>query len=153
MTLPFRLPKTETLVTKGKCIAVTRRRAGMGLDPAFPVDEDTIHIAIKRWLETVLPTAIVLHVPNDGKRSEAAGARLKRLGMLAGWPDLTVMLPAEERVFLLEVKNQSGVLSSDQRACHAMLRARRIPVAVVRSIDDARIAIRGWGIETRETAP
>lgn len=113
--------------------------------------EEAVHVAIKEWLELVLPTAIVIHVPNN-PRSATSGARLKRMGMIAGWPDLTVMLPEGARTFCLEVKAAKGALSPKQRAVHDLLTAKRIPVGVVRSIEEARSFIAGIGITTRESA-
>jgi hypothetical protein len=128
---------------------ISTRAQGRVREAGEKVAEEAIHVAIKEWLEAVLPNAIVIHVPN-APRSKIAGARLKRMGMIAGWPDLTVMVGDGAKTFCLEVKVARGSLSKDQRAVHDMLAAKRIPVATVRSIDEARAFVSGLGITTRE---
>jgi hypothetical protein len=142
----------ETLITKGRRITVVRRKPrGLGLDHAFPVDEDQIHVSIKEWLETVLPSAEIHHSPNGGQRSKAEGAKFKRLGTRLGRPDLEVNLP-EGRTVFFEVKTQVGAVSEEQRDCITRLKRLGFPVAVVRSIDETRTALRSFGVATREAA-
>lgn len=131
---------------------MARRGASrLSLDTAFPTDEATIHRSIRQWLGVVLPEAMVIHIPNEGKRSESEGARQKALGLTPGMPDLMILMPGERTIFL-EVKNQSGRLRPEQKAVCAELERMRYPVAVVRSIEEARAALRGFGVETREAA-
>ncbi len=40
-----------------------------------------------------LPRVVYWHVPNEGKRSKAAGARLKKEGMRPGVSDWSILLP------------------------------------------------------------
>ena len=74
---------------------------------------------------------------------------MKWQGVLAGVPDL-VIVTSGGRVHFLEVKTEAGRLSADQRAVHERLVALGTPAAIVRSIDDARLAFAAWGIGTRE---
>ena len=113
--------------------------------------ETPIHIAIVEYLRIVLPGALVWHTPNGGNRSKREAAELKRMGVLAGILDLTI-LTHEGELFFLEVKDGRGVLSVSQRAFGAFLDAARIPWMVVRSVDDARRALSLFGIQTREAA-
>jgi len=92
---------------------------------------------------------MVFAVPNGGLRSKAEAARLKWTGVVAGVPDLAVVAPGG-RVFFLEVKTEAGRLSADQRAVHDRLVALGTPAAIVRSIDEARLAFAAWGLQTRE---
>jgi hypothetical protein len=84
------------------------------------------------------------HVPNAGKRTVVAGRRLREEGMVAGFPDLIVWAKFP-RVGFIEVKAAKGRLSEAQEREIAQLRADGFPVAVVRSVDDALMAVRGWG--------
>ncbi|MFN8992433.1 MAG: VRR-NUC domain-containing protein [Pseudomonadota bacterium] len=108
--------------------------------------EDAIHIAIRAAL--VLHGVRSRHAANDGKRSIASAMRLKRLGMVAGDPDLRVWmprLPGWPLVGFLEVKSATGRLTPAQQEEIAALRADGFPVAVVRSVDEALAALREWG--------
>jgi hypothetical protein len=95
---------------------------------------------------------LVFHPANEGKRSKAEGARLKALGLTPGIPDLCLIAPVG-RVFFIEVKTPRGSLSPEQVAIHSWLTAIGVPCAVCRSINDARLALKEWGIPTREHDP
>lgn len=108
--------------------------------------EDAIHIAIRdalRW-----HGIRSRHAANDGKRSIAAAMRLKRLGMVAGDPDLRIWMPRRPEpplVGFLEVKSATGRVTPAQQDEIAALRDDGFPVAVVRSVDEALAALREWG--------
>jgi hypothetical protein len=52
-----------------------------------PREEDE-QIAVVQWCDIVgIP---VIHVPNEGKRSPSMGAKLKRMGLRSGVPDLFI---------------------------------------------------------------
>ena len=70
---------------------------------------------------------------------------------MPGIPDLAIIIPGG-RIHFIEVKTGAGRLSPDQCAVHDRLVALGTPAAVVRSIDDARLAFAVWGIPTREAS-
>lgn len=143
----------STIYRKGKpSVAVVRKRGSFGLDTAFPADEATIHISVFSWLRTVLPGAIIFHVPNGGVRSKAEAAQFKRLGVLAGVPDLTILTKCGRTLFV-EVKSQSGRLSPDQVAFRDFCIAAAIPHAVVRSVEETRNFLSANDVRTREDTP
>jgi len=107
--------------------------------------------AIVEWIRTVAPDLIVFHPPNGGLRGKAEAGRLKWIGTLAGIPDL-VVLGQDGQVWLIEVKAEHGVLSTEQREIRDRCIAMRIPFVVARNIDDVRKAFSIWGISTREAA-
>ena len=73
---------------------------------------------------------------NRGSRKGVVdGARRKAMGQLAGMPDL--MIAVRGRVAFMEVKTPSGRVSPAQKSVHENLSAQGLPVAVVRSVDDA----------------
>lgn len=39
---------------------------------------------------------MLIHIPNEGKRSPRAGAELKRMGLKKGFPDLQLLVPNKE---------------------------------------------------------
>jgi hypothetical protein len=66
-------------------------------------------------------------------------------GVHAGWPDIEI-LPGNGRVCFMEVKAPKGRLSEAQRGLLNWMIAVGYDVAVVRSVDDARAALRAWGL-------
>lgn len=52
---------------------------------------------------------LMIHIPNEGKRSKAEGARLKRIGLRPGVPDLILPIPKNGKGGLfIELKRQKG---------------------------------------------
>ncbi len=120
------------------------------------MNERAIHGAILAWLRAVLPGALVLHPPNsldmggDPRAKAIAQARAKRMGMVPGAPDLLVLSGG---VFVaLEVKREGAYAKPDQRAVGARIEANGGHWRVVRSVEDAREALRDAGIQTREVS-
>jgi hypothetical protein len=101
------------------------------------------------FIRTVAPQVLLFHCPNGGYRTPAESARFKWQGVLAGIPDLILVLPGG-RVRFIEVKTATGRLSPAQREIHGLLVALGSPPAVCRSIDDVRRALVAWGVVTRE---
>ncbi len=120
---------------------VERRRDGNA--------EARIQAAIVEWIRVCAPQTVVFAIPNGGLRGKAEAARLKWCGVLPGIPDLAVLAP-DGNAFFLEVKTPDGYLSAEQRKMFDQLVALGINAAVVRSVEDVRMAFRAWGIKTRE---
>ena len=111
--------------------------------------EARIQAAVVAWIRWCAPQTMVFAIPNGGLRGKAEAARLRWTGVQAGIPDLAVLAPVG-KVFFLEVKAPDGRLSADQAEIFHRLVALGISTAIVRSIEDVRIAFNAWGIETRE---
>lgn len=111
-------------------------------------EEDTIQAAIVDWLRLVLPNAIVAHIHNN-PRSKIDGARLKRMGLVAGAPDLLVCLHGGRGLFI-EVKAPKGRVEPEQHAFANDCLVIGWSWFVARSIDDVRLAFRALGVPTRE---
>lgn len=115
--------------------------------------EDAIQADIVAYLRNVLPTAIVAHVKNQGNRGGRLGAidgaRGKKLGVVAGMPDLMVLVEPG-KTFFFEVKDRTGYASMAQQYLWQKLRTIGFECALVRSVDEARNALKAWGIRTRE---
>jgi VRR-NUC domain len=114
-------------------------------------DEAAIQASIVAWARLIAPDVLIFAVPNGGYRTPREAALMKWTGVLAGVPDLGII--ADGRAFFLEVKTAKGRLSDAQQEIIPKLEAIGAPVALVRSIDDARDAFAKWGIQTRESAP
>jgi hypothetical protein len=105
--------------------------------------------AIVEYVRWVAPHIIIWAVPNGGLRTKSEAARLKWTGVLAGVPDLTLVLP-NWRCAFWETKTLRGRLSSDQLAIRAKLERLGHCWAVVRDIDDARRGLAELGVATCE---
>ena len=81
--------------------------------------ESAIQTQLVQWLKA---KGITFHVGLEGaKRHVHEQARLKRLGMQAGHPDITLFL-AGGRVVFVELKGKNGSLSPKQKIRHDELR-------------------------------
>lgn len=91
--------------------------------------EDNIQIACVEYFKLQYPALIIHHSPNGGKRAVKInkngtkycpeGTRFKKLGVLAGYPDITII--AVDRVIFVELKEPKGTLSPAQKIVHAKL--------------------------------
>lgn len=90
------------------------------------------------------------HSPNGSKlhgtptQRQMTGARLKRAGTRAGYPDLT-LYASQGRVGHLELKSDKGGLSDSQKDVKAILEGLGHHYAVIRHTDDVTEALREWG--------
>jgi hypothetical protein len=116
--------------------------------------EHQIHASILKYLRAVLPHGwLVMHVPNGGSRNPIEGARMKALGVVAGWPDISIYGGGHNsggQAFFMEVKSAKGRLSNCQHQIIDRLKDMGFPVAVVRSIDDAQRLVAEWGLPSRQ---
>ena len=135
----------------GKAPSRKPARVRIGDAARIAENETTIHIDILRYLRAVLPDAMIWHAPNGGLRSKREAEKLQRMGVTAGIPDLIAWLPGGT-MLALEVKTSKGRLSPDQKVVHEWMRSHGYRVAVVRSIDETREALKVWRIWTREAA-
>lgn len=112
--------------------------------------EYAIQLAIRSWLSAHRIDTV--HVPNgmavagNSRQRSAHIAKMKRAGMLSGFPDLILFprhLPGSIAFF--EVKAEGGRTTPAQEACIVWLESLSHKVAVVRSIEDARCALEAWG--------
>lgn len=124
-------------------VHATRKRDGN--------NEARIQASIVSFVRVVAPNCIVAHIPNGGLRSKREAARLKWVGVTAGFPDLILLSPSG-RAYFIEVKTDTGRLSTEQSDFHSRLNILGFQCAIVRSIDDARLALKAWNIPTNETA-
>lgn len=105
--------------------------------------EFEIQKSIVRYLE--LRKILYFAIPNGELRSKATGAKLKRMGVKAGVPDLFICHPSRDSYGLfLEIKSSSGRLSQQQTVWFDELEARNYRVEIVRSLDEAIEIVRAY---------
>ena len=111
--------------------------------------ESAIQRDIVAYLRAVLPqTHRVIAIPNGARRTANGFAANAVAGLTKGAPDLQII--GKGRCYLIEVKRARGQLSQDQQCFKEWCATTGTPFAVCRSVQDVRIAIEHWGLETRE---
>ena len=95
--------------------------------------EHKIQVSIIEWLRW--HKFFCFAIPNGGNRNAVTGAILKKEGVLAGCPDLQVILDNGKSIFL-EVKTEKGVQQSTQKDFQKELEKRGHEYYIVRSLED-----------------
>ena len=83
--------------------------------------EAAIQKAVIAWCRERPLFALAFHVNNEGRKTIGQAMEDRRLGTLAGVPDLCIPLP-EGRVVWMELKTSKGVLTNQQKAFHSEMR-------------------------------
>tara|TARA_X000001388_G_scaffold18724_1_gene12097 strand:+ start:570 stop:932 length:363 start_codon:yes stop_codon:yes gene_type:complete len=96
--------------------------------------------------EILLPEVLITCFPSGGG-GRVRGAKLKKMGLSSGWPDLQLVYKA--KFYGLEVKTPIGRLSPAQSELHTKLIQQGVKVAVVRSEKDAIQQIIKWRLHKR----
>jgi hypothetical protein len=98
--------------------------------------EKTLTINANKYLQifSKAKSLIILHIPNEGKRSMQYGASLKKQGMIPGAPDFVCV--GKKRTIFIELKTEKGRLSDAQKRFQEACNDKEIPFIVCRSIED-----------------
>lgn len=114
-------------------------------------DEAALQASVVAFVRTAAPDLVVMSIPNGLHTTKRQASLARWTGMLAGAPDLAVVLP-DARVAWWELKTGTGRLSREQNELHLQFAGLGHPVIIIRSIEDARDELRRLGIRTREAA-
>jgi hypothetical protein len=111
--------------------------------------EDDLHVSVYQALRVLCPNdAVVNSWDLANAKSAIEGARKRRKGCLAGWPDLCVAW--RSRLVLIELKrSRYGVISATQRTLHARLEEAGFPVTICTSVQDVLETVSRAGIPLR----
>ena len=147
------LPQTEWPKRRSLQSVVRERRKKVPT-----IDEDHFHYQVAKLLNhAIAPAGLAsqdgvawVSIENRGHKSIWEGARNKKRGVCAGFPD--VLIQWAGRVFYIELKTPIGVVSPSQAEMHAALRAAGAPVAVARSLDEVVGFLRAQQIPHRAVA-
>lgn len=110
--------------------------------------EARIQAACVEYVRLVAPQVTILHVPNGGPGRSLS--RLVWMGMIVGFTDL-ILIDEHCLVYVAEVKDADSPLGDDQIIFRDYCRARKIPWALWRSVNDAANSLAAWAIKTRES--
>jgi hypothetical protein len=107
--------------------------------------EFRLHCVIADYLRLQCrPEVWWTHIANGENRSKITGARLKRMGVAPGAPDILFVFPYSRCAFL-EIKAGRGRPSENQKAVFDHFYKWRVDYAVVRSLDEAKAVLEQWG--------
>ena len=108
-------------------------------------EESDIQQAVIEWAEVCKHKEILKHLhhsPNGGARSESEGARFKREGVKAGYPDLVLNVSKQGyNGLFIEMKTPKGRLSKEQKEWRDFLIKEGNSWHLCRSFDEARKVI------------
>jgi len=91
-----------------------------------------------------LPTWRWSHFPAGEHRDVRTGARLKRMGLQKGWPDIVLINPAG-LFHGLELKRRGETLTDEQQDFRVWCCRFGVPHSVAYSFDDAFAVLSAWG--------
>lgn len=101
--------------------------------------EDDLQETIVRWFDIAYPSLkkCLVCVPNGGKRNAIEAARLKRMGVRAGFPDLIFIKPNKTYPYMgIELKTPKGRQSDFQKQYETYFSQLGAKYVVVRSVDE-----------------
>ena len=103
----------------------------MSLSPI--TKESDIQIACNQLLNYLANTHYFrhFHVPNEGKRSVSYHAKMKKMGLRSGCPDIIIEYP-QGRVLYIELKTKKGRLSDNQKLWAVQSKALGTPHFIVK---------------------
>ena len=103
------------------------------------ISEETIHKTVMEWVRLhPMLKGLVLHFPNEGRRTKRFGGLLKELGMRAGVVDLLIAMPRHGYGGAwLELKSANGILSPLQKQFLEDMSQQNYFTAVCWSINEA----------------
>lgn len=136
-------PLYREQVDKGKVTKMLRRREEATAAQAGKT-EDGEQEAIVSWCE--LNRIQVVHIPNEGKRSQAYGARMKRLGTQKGFPDMFFPYPVGNMhgLFIELKRDGKSRVSTEQREWLRRLNANGYLAMVCYGADEAIRTIKNY---------
>ena len=102
-------------------------------------EEDRLQAMLVKYVRLQYPSAIILHVPNEGKRTKWENARLKYIGVLYGFPDLVLLY--KQRTILIELKTAKGKLQDNQTEVHERLTKNGFIVHIIRDFENGKAII------------
>jgi hypothetical protein len=114
------------------------------------ISEETIHKTVMQWVN-LQPSlkGLVLHIPNEGRRTERFGRLLKAMGMRPGVLDLFIMMGRHDYYGAwIELKSKNGSLSNAQKLFIKDAEVQNYFTDVCFSIEDAIHTIKWYCLES-----
>lgn len=107
--------------------------------------EQQLQQQVAGFIRKAYPGLLWWHTPNQSGRRDAArlGKILKSMGVLAGVPDLTIILPTGHAAFI-ELKAGKGKLTEGQEAFRDKCQSVGCFWAEARSLEEVAEALHRW---------
>ena len=109
--------------------------------------ESILQASIFETIKLVLSKDVLITCFPSGGGGKIRGARLKKMGLSIGWPDLQLIHKGQ--YYGLEVKTPVGRLSPSQSELHKKLTDQGAKVAVVKSEKEAIDVIYEWHLHRK----
>lgn len=106
-------------------------------------DEDTLQMRVMSFIKVAYPHVLAIHCPNGGKRNAREGARFKKMGVLAGTPD--ILLWFNGKAAAIELKAGKNNLEQTQIEWRDRFVHAGGLWALCRSVDDVAAKLKEWG--------
>lgn len=111
--------------------------------------EDGIQTDCVTWFGLQYPSIsnLLHHSPNGGKRNAREGARFKKMGTRAGFPDLGLYYPANgyHGLFIeMKTKEKGSTQTDTQKQFQRDLEAQGYKYVVCRSFDDFEREVKAY---------
>jgi|SRR5215467_680847 len=129
---------------RGGQLDLFTRRVRRSRDPYEIALHGLVVDTLTRWAQ---PGWMWSHFAAGERRDAKTGAKLKRLGLKSGWPDLLIFppVPAHGPAFL-ELKRRGGRLSPAQQAFADWAHSYGYRHEVVADYASALVILKGWGV-------
>jgi len=89
------------------------------------------------WFRRKYPEYFIFAVPNGDKRSISVAKRLKAEGVVAGVPDICIVLPDEKCVWIEMKRTKGGRVSDEQKKIHKTIDGLGHTVIIGKGAKDA----------------
>ena len=107
--------------------------------------ERDLHLQVVALLRAAAAPGVVwYHNANERQTSPRQGAFLKRMGVLAGVPDFTILMPGKQAHFL-ELKRVGGKLTAAQQDFVDLVQQGGCVCAKAHTLDEAQTYLVWWG--------
>ena len=107
--------------------------------------EDNLQIACIEWFYLAYPNLIIHHSPNGGFRNAREAARFKKMGTLAGMPDLHIPEPnGQYHGLYIELKAGKNRLTKNQSLIIEKLTNNKYKCEVCYSLDEFMSAVNNY---------
>jgi hypothetical protein len=98
-------------------------------------EEHNIQVNFVKWFRIKYKKNLIFSIPNGGKRGILEAVRLKKEGVVAGIPDIQVLL--NNVSLFIELKTRTGKLSVKQKETISLMESLDHNIIVCYGFDDA----------------
>ena len=109
----------------------------MSLIKKYPLEDDE-QIAFINWFKSKYKDYLIFSIPNGGSRNKIEASKFKKTGLLPGIPDLIILMPNKEILFLEMKRQKGGILSPVQKTIIKIIESLGFTVLIGYGFLDAK---------------